>query len=116
MLFLHVVNHLPLAVAAWRHTGPAGRSQHQERTAMPPELTAPAILLDQTDVARLNEQLEQRVAERTRALEAANEELRMEIARRERVEEDLRRQKEILQTIIDHVPLILKFVDKDGSI
>jgi PAS domain S-box-containing protein len=63
-----------------------------------------------------NERLEQRVEERTGALEAANQELRTEIARRERVEEDLRQQKEILQTIIDHVPLILKFVDKEGRI
>lgn len=63
-----------------------------------------------------NEQLEERVEERTAALEAANRELRTEIARRERVEEDLWRQKEILQTIFDHVPLILKFVDKDGRI
>lgn len=67
-------------------------------------------------VLAANEQLEQRVEERTRALEAANAELREEIARRERTEEDLRRQKEILQTIFDHVPVILKFVDKEGRI
>ena len=41
------------------------------------------------------EQLEQRVEERTRALEAANEELR--------------RQKEILQTIFDHIPVMINF-------
>ena len=63
-----------------------------------------------------NERLERRVEERTEALEAVNEELRKEIAWRERVEEDLRRQKEILRSIIDHVPLILKFVDKEGRI
>ena len=61
-----------------------------------------------------NEQLEQRVEERTKAMEAANEELRGEIARRERVEEDLRRQKEILQTIFDHLPLMVGFVDQNG--
>ena len=55
-----------------------------------------------------NEQLEQRVEERTSALEAANEELRREIARRERVEEDLRKQKEILQTIFDQFPVMSK--------
>jgi PAS domain S-box-containing protein len=63
-----------------------------------------------------NGRLEQRVEERTRALDEANEELREEIARREQVEEDLRRQKEILQTIFHHVPLILKFVASDGRI
>ncbi|MGA2880319.1 MAG: PAS domain S-box protein [Bryobacteraceae bacterium] len=61
-----------------------------------------------------NEQLEQRVEERTRAIEEANDELRKEIARRERVEGDLRQQKEILQTIFDHVPVILRLADKDG--
>ncbi len=63
-----------------------------------------------------NEQLELRVEERTRAMEEANEELREEIARRERVDADLRKQQEILQSIVDHVPLILKFVGKDGRI
>jgi PAS domain S-box-containing protein len=63
-----------------------------------------------------NEQLELRVEERTKALDAANEELRKAIARREGVEEDLRRQKEILETIFDHVPLILKFVASDGRV
>ena len=70
----------------------------------------------QEAVLAANEQLEQRVEERTRALEAANAELREEIARRQRTEEDLRQQKEILQTIFDHVPVILKFVDKEGRI
>ncbi len=63
-----------------------------------------------------NERLEQRVEERTRALEAANEELRKEIARRERVEEDLRRQKEILQAIFDYVPVMLNFFDREGGL
>jgi PAS domain S-box-containing protein len=62
-----------------------------------------------------NEQLERRVEQRTRALQAVNEELRKEMAQREHVEEDLRRQKELLQTIFDHVPVILTFSDKDGG-
>jgi PAS domain S-box-containing protein len=63
-----------------------------------------------------NEQLEERVEERTRALDAANEELREEIARREGIEEDLRCQKETLETVFYHVPLILKLVASDGRI
>lgn len=68
------------------------------------------------EMIKLNEQLEKRVEERTKALQEVNEALRREIARREQVEEDLRRQKEILQTIFDHVPVILKFVDKNGHV
>jgi PAS domain-containing protein len=79
-------------------------------------MESPEIRLAKAEITKLNEQLEQRVEERTRALEAANKELRKEIAHREFVEEDLRHQKEILQTIINHVPLILKFVDKEGRI
>ncbi|HTC91523.1 MAG TPA: PAS domain S-box protein [Bryobacteraceae bacterium] len=62
-----------------------------------------------------NEQLEQRVEERTKAMEEANAELREEIDRRERVDSDLRQQKEILQSIVDHVPLILRFADHEGK-
>lgn len=68
------------------------------------------------EITKLNEELEKRVEERTRALEAANEELRKEIARRERVEEDLRQQKEILQTIFNHVPVGMNFIDKSGQV
>jgi PAS domain S-box-containing protein len=49
-----------------------------------------------------NEQLERRVEERTSALESANAELR--------------KQKEILQTIFDHVPVTLRFIDKHGRV
>src|SRR5579862_3760349 len=60
------------------------------------------IKLNRAEVAKLNEQLERRVEERTRALEAANEELR--------------RQKEILQTIFDHIPVMINFGNKDYQI
>lgn len=63
-----------------------------------------------------HERLERRVEERTRSLEALNEELRNEIERRERVEEDLRKQKEILQTIFDHVPLGIDFIDQEDRV
>ncbi len=74
----------------------------------------PEIRLAKAEITKLNEKLEQRVEERTRALEAVNEDLRREIARREAAEEDLRQQKEILQNIFDHIPLMVGFVDQNG--
>lgn len=68
------------------------------------------------EAIQIHEQLEKRVEERTQAIEDVNEALRREIARREKVEEDLRRQKEILQTIFDHVPLSINFLDRTGRI
>jgi PAS domain S-box-containing protein len=79
-------------------------------------LESPEIRLAKAEITKLNVQLEQRVEERTRALEAANEELRKEIARRERVEADLQRQKEILQIIFDHIPVMITFVDRDRQV
>src|SRR5580658_842040 len=67
-------------------------------------------------IYRANEQLEERVEERTAELESANQELRRQIAQRERVQEDLRRQKEIFESIFDHIPVMLNFVDRNGQI
>jgi PAS domain S-box-containing protein len=76
-------------------------------------IETPEIKLTKAEIAKLNQQLERRVEERAQALEAANQELRMEIARRERVEDDLRRQRELLQTIIDNIPAMLWVADKN---
>lgn len=40
----------------------------------------------------------------------------VDITERKRAEDDLRKQKEILQTIFDHIPVMINFVDKDGRI
>jgi PAS domain S-box-containing protein len=109
--------HFPLAESSAAEILDAART-HQfiiaKRQGTWETIETPEIKLTRAEITKLNEQLEQRVEERTRALEAANEELRKEIARRERVEEDLRRQKEILQTIFDHIPLMVGFVDRNG--
>jgi PAS domain S-box-containing protein len=74
------------------------------------------IRLAKAEITKHNEKLEQRVEERTRALEAVNAELRQEIARREAMEEDLRQQKEMLQSIFDHLPVMISFVDRNHHI
>ena len=68
------------------------------------------------EIRKLNEELEQRVVERTRELATVNEKLRNEIAERKQAEEDLRKQKEILQKIFDHNPAMISFFDEHGRI
>src|SRR5580704_18122207 len=111
--------HFPLAESSAAEILDAART-HQfviaRRQGTWETIETPEIKLAKVEITKLNEQLERRVDERTRALEAANEELRKEIARRERVEDDLRRQKEILETIFDHIPVIISFLNRDGQI
>jgi PAS domain-containing protein len=54
-------------------------------------IETPELKQAKTEIKRLNEELEQRVVERTRELAAANGDLRREIAERKRTEEALRK-------------------------
>src|ERR1700675_3767820 len=58
-------------------------------------------------VQRLNQDLEDRVAERTLALEAVNQALRKEIAERERAEEAVRRSEDRLRLVVDTLPAMV---------
>lgn len=68
----------------------------------------------QAEVAlqQLNQQLEQRVSERTAELLQINQALQAEIDQRQQIEVELRQAQNFLQTVIDHLPVALYV--KDG--
>ena len=78
-------------------------------------LTSSVDRLTEAEVRRLNEGLEQRVVERTRQLTAANEQLRREIAERQRAEDALRRSEDRLRSVIDTIPALVWSKMPDGS-
>lgn len=73
------------------------------------------IALQQANIAlaQANAELEQRVIERTAALQAANDDLVAEIVDRTRAEGELRRAKEQLEAILEAVPGIVSWVSAD---
>ena len=77
-------------------------------------LTSSVDRQTQAEVRRLNERLEQRVVERTRQLAAVNEELRREIAERQRAEDALRRSEERLRFVLDTTPAMIHSGRPDG--
>ncbi len=66
------------------------------------------------EIQSLNQELGQRVFERTLQLEAANEELNLEIAERKRAEEAVRRSEEHLRLVIDTTPALIDSARRDG--
>lgn len=64
---------------------------------------------------QLNLDLEQRVYERTAALEAKNDELHREIARRAEVEATLRQSEQRVRSIAENLPALIIQVDRDGN-
>lgn len=70
----------------------------------------------EAEIRRLNEHLEQRIVERTTQLEIANRDLKNQITVREQVEEDLRRERDLLHTITETSPVGIIVVDLDGRV
>jgi PAS domain S-box-containing protein len=64
-------------------------------------IETPELKQAKDEINRLNEELEQRVVERTRELAVANEKLRTEIAERKQIEEALRESESRLQLALD---------------
>ena len=77
-------------------------------------IESPELFQANLEIKRLNEELEQRVVERTKELAATNIELRREIAERKRAEEELNKEKEILAKIFDNIPVMIGFVADHG--
>jgi len=97
--------------AARTHQFAVARRQGEWQT-----LETPDEKRAKAEIRKLNQELELRVVERTRALAAVNEELRREIEDRKQAETELRRQKDVLQTIFDHMPLMIHFVGVDHQL
>jgi PAS domain S-box-containing protein len=70
-------------------------------------LTSSVDRQTRAELQRLNEGLEQRVVERTRQVTAVNEELRREIAERQRAEDALRHNENRLRLVIDTIPALV---------
>ena len=68
------------------------------------------------EIERLNDELEQKVEQRTRELATANEALRAEIAERKRAEDALRRSEDRLRVVIDTIPALVFSAKPDGSL
>ncbi|MDT4966419.1 MAG: hypothetical protein QOJ64_1156 [Acidobacteriota bacterium] len=79
-------------------------------------LETPRLMLAKQEIQRLNEELEQRVIERTSELAAVNEELRKEIAERKQAENALRRSEDRIRRIIDTIPVMAWSLRPDGVV
>jgi PAS domain S-box-containing protein len=79
-------------------------------------LETPQLIQAKQEIQRLNEDLEQRVVERTRELAAANEELRKEIAERRQAEDALRQSEDHLRLVIDTIPTMAWSLRPDGVV
>lgn len=68
----------------------------------------------EAEALRLNDDLERRVAERTKELAEANEVLKREIAERQRAEQSSRENQQLLQAIIDNSTTVIYAKDLQG--
>ncbi len=74
---------------------------------------SPELIQAKAEVKKLNEELEQRVAERTRQLAKANNELRYQVAERKKAEDELRLAYQRLSYHFENTPLGVIELDKD---
>ena len=77
-------------------------------------IETPALKEAKAQIKRLNEELEQKVEERTRELAATNEALRSEIAERTRAEAAVKQGEDRLRRVIDTIPTMAWSLRPDG--
>jgi len=103
----HIVSARPLTLLCTYPILESGAAELLEATRVHPVCTAvqkgdweiietPELKQDKAEIKKLSRPLEQKVVERTQVLHAANEELR--------------KQKEVLQEIFDHIPVMINFM------
>jgi formate hydrogenlyase transcriptional activator len=97
----------------------AGFPRDAERLLLDVAVNQAAIGLQETrllgEQKRIARELDQRVAQRTRELAAANEDLRREIGERRRMEEKLRQDERELRRITDVIPQAIIVLAPDGT-
>jgi PAS domain S-box-containing protein len=80
------------------------------------EMVEPSELKQaKAEIRRLNEELEQKVEERTRELAATNEALRSEIAERKRAQEAVKQAEDRIRLVIDTIPTMAWSLRPDGT-
>jgi PAS domain S-box-containing protein len=109
----HTVSAHPLTILCTYPILQSGAAELLEATRAHPVCTAvqkgdwevletPELKEDKAEIKKLNQRLEQKVVERTQVLHAANEELR--------------KQKEVLQKIFDHIPVMINLMGPENQI
>lgn len=73
------------------------------------------MLIEVTDAVLTRRELERRVTERTEALAQANAQLQRQVADREQAERALQQRHELLQAVIDNIPVMLVFYGSPGG-
>src|SRR5260370_21584384 len=79
-------------------------------------METPELTQAKAEITRLNDELEQKVGERTRELATTNEALRSEIAERKLAEEAVKQAEDRTRLIIDTIPTMAWSLRADGTL